>query len=164
LKNTAYFSAVFQHKTTERSQKIKPLCQQKSRDPHTAPLHACNKAEAAFEKCGFVPARSFNTKQPRGHKNKAALSTKKPWSVPGFIVRVQKSRNGFRRMRFVSARPFNTKQPSVNKKAAILSGFNSGYNNGERLCQWRAALTMASGFNLNLTSTMVSGFKRGERL
>jgi hypothetical protein len=49
-----YFNAVFQHKTTERSQKIKPLCQQKSRDPHRASLHAYNKAETAHEKCGFM--------------------------------------------------------------------------------------------------------------
>jgi hypothetical protein len=41
-------------------------------------LPACKKAAAAFEKCGFISVRSFKTKQPRGHKNKAALSTKKP--------------------------------------------------------------------------------------
>ena len=31
-------------------------------------LQAHNKAAAAFKKCGFISARSFNTKQPRGHK------------------------------------------------------------------------------------------------
>ena len=41
-------------------------------------LHAGKKAAAAFEECGFISVRSFKTKQPRGHKNKAALSTKKP--------------------------------------------------------------------------------------
>jgi hypothetical protein len=40
-------------------------------------LHAYKKAAAAFEKRGFILARSFKTKQPRGHKNKAALSTTK---------------------------------------------------------------------------------------
>jgi hypothetical protein len=35
------------------------------------------KAAVAFEKCGFISVRSFKTKQPRGHKNIAALSTKK---------------------------------------------------------------------------------------
>ena len=44
-------------------------------------LHARKKAAAAFEKCGFISVRSFKTKQPRGHKNKAALSTKKPRSA-----------------------------------------------------------------------------------
>ena len=38
-------------------------------------LHAGKKAAAAFEECGFFSVRSFKTKQPRGHKNKAALST-----------------------------------------------------------------------------------------
>jgi hypothetical protein len=52
-----------------------------------------NKATAAFEKCGFVSVRSFKTKQPRGHKNKAALSTKKLRSAPSFIARVQQSRS-----------------------------------------------------------------------
>jgi hypothetical protein len=175
-----YFRAVIQHKTTERSQKIKPLFQRKSRDPYQASLYACNKAAAAFEKHGFVSARhSFNKKaairarlvarvqQSRSGfrktrvyfstafqhkttersqkikplfqqkcrnlctratklqrlskntalflstlqhglstqnnrevtKNKAALSTKKPQSVPGFIVRVQQSRSGFRKTR-----------------------------------------------------------------
>jgi hypothetical protein len=56
-------------------------------------LYACNKAAAAFKKCGFISARSFKTKQPRGHKNKAALSTKKPRSAPSFIIRVQQSRS-----------------------------------------------------------------------
>jgi len=56
-------------------------------------LHACKKAAAAFEECGFISARSFKTKQPRGHKNKAALyQPKKPRSAPSFIVRVQQSR------------------------------------------------------------------------
>ena len=36
-------------------------------------LHAGKKAAAAFEECGFISVRSFKTKQPRGHKNKAAL-------------------------------------------------------------------------------------------
>jgi hypothetical protein len=45
-----YFSAVFQHKTAGRSQKIKPLFQQQSRDPYQASLRACNKAATAFEK------------------------------------------------------------------------------------------------------------------
>jgi hypothetical protein len=56
-------------------------------------LHAGKKAAAAFEECGFMSVRSFKTKQPRGHKNKAALSTKKPRSAPSFIVRVQQSRS-----------------------------------------------------------------------
>ena len=56
-------------------------------------LHAGKKAAAAFEECGFISVRSFKTKQPRGHKNKAALSTKKPRSAPSFIVRVQQSRS-----------------------------------------------------------------------
>ena len=56
-------------------------------------LHAGKKAAAAFEECGFISARSFKTKQPRGHKNKAALSTKKPRSAPSFIARVQQSRS-----------------------------------------------------------------------
>ena len=51
------------------------------------------KRAASFEKCGFISVRSFKTKQPRGHKNKAALSTKKPRSAPIFIVRVQQSRS-----------------------------------------------------------------------
>jgi hypothetical protein len=51
------------------------------------------KAAAAFEKCGFISVRSFKTKQPRGHKNKAVLSTKKPRSAPSFIARVQQSRS-----------------------------------------------------------------------
>ena len=55
-------------------------------------LHAGKKAVAAFEECGFISVRSFKTKQPRGHKNKAALSTKKPRSAPSFIARVQQSR------------------------------------------------------------------------
>ena len=56
-------------------------------------LHAGKKAVAAFEECGFISVRSFKTKQPRGHKNKAALSTKKPRSAPSFIARVQQSRS-----------------------------------------------------------------------
>ena len=56
-------------------------------------LHAGKKAAAAFEECGFISARSFKTKQPRGHKNKAALSTKKPRSAPSFIARAQQSRS-----------------------------------------------------------------------
>ena len=56
-------------------------------------LHAGKKAAAAFEECGFISVRSFKTKQPRGHKNKAALSTKKPRSAPSFIARVQQSRS-----------------------------------------------------------------------
>jgi len=56
-------------------------------------LHACKKAAAAFEECGFISVRSFKTKQPRGHKNKAALSTKKPRSAPSFIARAQQSRS-----------------------------------------------------------------------
>ena len=56
-------------------------------------MPACKKAAAAFEKCGFISARPFKTKQPRGHKNKAALSTKKPRSAPSFIARVQQSRS-----------------------------------------------------------------------
>jgi hypothetical protein len=51
-----YFSAVVQHKITERSQKTKPLFQQKSRNPCQASLCACNKAAAALEKFGFVSA------------------------------------------------------------------------------------------------------------
>ena len=31
-------------------------------------LPACKKAAAAFMKCGFISARPFKTKQPRGHK------------------------------------------------------------------------------------------------
>ena len=56
-------------------------------------LHAGKKAAAAFEECGFISARSYKTKQPRGHKNKAALSTKKPRSAPSFIARAQQSRS-----------------------------------------------------------------------
>jgi len=56
-------------------------------------LHAGKKAAAAYEKCGFISVRPFKTKQPGGHKNKAALSTKKPRSAPSFIVRVQQSRS-----------------------------------------------------------------------
>ncbi len=56
-------------------------------------LHAGKKAAAAFEECGFISVRSFKTKQPRGHKNKAALSTKKPRSAPSFIARAQQSRS-----------------------------------------------------------------------
>jgi hypothetical protein len=41
-------------------------------------LPACKKAAAAFEKCGFISVRSFKAKKPRGHRHKAALSTKKP--------------------------------------------------------------------------------------
>jgi hypothetical protein len=63
-----YFSTAFQHKTTEWSQKKKPLFQQQSRDPCLASLCACNKPAAAFEKCGFISVRCFNTKQPGGHK------------------------------------------------------------------------------------------------
>jgi len=55
-------------------------------------LHAGKKAAAAFEECGFISVRSFKTKQLRGHKNKAALSTKKPRSAPSFIARVKQSR------------------------------------------------------------------------
>jgi hypothetical protein len=57
------FSAVFQHKTTERSQKIKPLFQQESRDPFQASLCECSKAAAAFEKCGFISARTYDITQ-----------------------------------------------------------------------------------------------------
>jgi hypothetical protein len=39
-------------------------------------LPACKKAAAAFEKCGFISARSFKTKQPRGHKNKPLYQQK----------------------------------------------------------------------------------------
>ena len=56
-------------------------------------LPAIKKAAAAFEKCGYFSMRPFKTKQPRGHKNKAALSTKKPRSAPSFIARVQQSRS-----------------------------------------------------------------------
>ena len=56
-------------------------------------LHAGKKAAAAFGECGFISVRYFKTKQPRGHKNKAALSTKKPRSAPSFIVRVRQSRS-----------------------------------------------------------------------
>jgi hypothetical protein len=56
-KTRLYFSAVFQHKTTERSQKTKPLFQQESHDPCQASLHVHNKPAAAFEKCGFISAR-----------------------------------------------------------------------------------------------------------
>ena len=55
-------------------------------------LHAGKIAAAAFEECGFISVRSFKTKQPRGHKNKAALSTKKPRSAPSFITRVQRDK------------------------------------------------------------------------
>jgi hypothetical protein len=59
-------------------------------------LNAYNKSAAAFEKCGFISVRSFNTKQPRGHKKlKPLCQQKKPRSAPGFIARVQQSRSGF---------------------------------------------------------------------
>jgi hypothetical protein len=72
-----YFSTAFQRKTTERSQKTKPLFQQKSRNPHQASLCACNKAAAAFEKCGFISARPFVAKQLRGHKKQSRPFNKK---------------------------------------------------------------------------------------
>ena len=52
-------------------------------------LHAGKKAVAAFEECGFISVRSFKTKQPRGHKNKAALSTKKPRSAPSACCKIK---------------------------------------------------------------------------
>ena len=64
-----YFSAVFQHKLTGRSQKTKPL--------FSALLHTHNKAAAAFEKCGFISARSFNTKQPGGYNDLKPLCQQK---------------------------------------------------------------------------------------
>jgi hypothetical protein len=129
-------------------------------------LCACNKAAAAFEKGGFISAWSFNTKQPRGHKQqsrsfnkkaairtrlhcarttkpqrlskntallqhglstqnnrevtklKAALSTKKPRSVPGFIARVQQNRSGFRKTWLYFSAAFQheiTKRPQCTK-------------------------------------------------
>jgi len=49
-------------------------------------------------------------------KNKAALSTKKPRSVPGFIARVQQSRTAFEEGGFISTLYFNAKQPRGHKK------------------------------------------------
>ena len=51
-------------------------------------LHAFKKAAAAFEKCGFISARSFKTKQPRGHKSdphQAAQRFKMPSEPPGWL-------------------------------------------------------------------------------
>jgi hypothetical protein len=73
-------------------------------------------SRAAIDKGGFISPLFFNTKQPRGHKNKAALSTKMPRSVPGLIVRMQHSRAAFDKGGFISTLFFNTKQPRGYKK------------------------------------------------
>jgi hypothetical protein len=92
-----YFGTIFKHKTTERPQQIKPLFQQKSRDPCQASLYACNKAVRLLKKVALFqhcfPTRTQTNREVT--KNKAALSTKKPRSVPGFIARVQQSRAAF---------------------------------------------------------------------
>jgi hypothetical protein len=78
-------------------------------------------SRAAFDKGGFISPLFFNTKQPRGHKNKAALSTKKPRSVPGLIVRVQQSRTAFDKGGFISPLFSNAKEPRGQKNKAALS-------------------------------------------
>jgi hypothetical protein len=52
-------------------------------------------------------------------KNKAALSTKKPRSVPGFIVRVQQSRSGFRKTRFFFSTAFQHKKSVRSQKIKL---------------------------------------------
>jgi hypothetical protein len=63
----------------------------------------------------------------RSQKNKATLSTKKPRSAPGPIVRVQQSRSDFRNMRryFVTA------------AAALLHAHNETWC-GSRLFCWQS--------------------------
>jgi hypothetical protein len=115
-KRHLYFNTVFQHKTTERSQKIKPLCQQKSCDPYQALLYAYNTAVWLSTKAALFYRYFFNTKQPRGHKNKAALSTKMPRSVPGLIVRVQQRPYGFRQRRLYFTAVFQHKTTGRSQK------------------------------------------------
>jgi hypothetical protein len=55
----------------------------------------------------------FNTKQPRSHKNEAALSTKMSRSVSGLIAHVQHSRTAFDKGGFISPLSFNTKKAAI---------------------------------------------------
>jgi hypothetical protein len=65
-------------------------------------LYACNTAVRLSTKAALFH-RCFSTQiTERSQKNKAALSTKMPRSVPGFIVRVQYSRTAFDKGGFIS--------------------------------------------------------------
>jgi hypothetical protein len=111
-----YFTAVFQHKTTERSQKNKAALSTKK--PRFVPgliVHVKH-SRTAFDKGGFISPLFSNAKQPRGHKNEAALSTKMPRSVSGLIERMQQGRAAFDKGGFISPLFFNTKQPRGQKK------------------------------------------------
>ena len=125
---------IFQHKTTEKSQKHKAAFV-KSR---AAVLHACNKAArlstnaALFNRCCSTQNNRWASERSQKHKaacvksraavlhacNKAVrLSTKaaffhrchstqkKPRSVPGPIARAQQSRAAFEKGSLISARP-----------------------------------------------------------
>jgi hypothetical protein len=119
-------AALFQHGLSTQNNrevtKTMPLFQRKSRDPCQASLHAHKKAAAAFEQCGFISARPFNTKQPRGHK-KQSRSFNKKVTVRARLhcTRATKSAAAFEQRGFISARPFNTKQPRGHKNNAALS-------------------------------------------
>jgi hypothetical protein len=73
-------------------------------------------SRTAFDKGVFISPLFFNTKQPSGHKNEAALSAKMPRFVPGLIVRVQHSRTAFEKGGFISPLFSNAKQPRGHQK------------------------------------------------
>jgi hypothetical protein len=111
-----YFTAIFQCKTTERSQKTKAALSTKKLRSVPGLIAHVQHSRTAFDKGCFISPLFFNTKQPGGHKNEAALSTKMPRSVPGLIVRMQHSRTAFDKGGFISPLFFNTKQPRGHKK------------------------------------------------
>jgi hypothetical protein len=73
-----YFGTAFKHKTTERSQKIKPLFQKKKK-PRSVPgfIVRAQQSRTAFEKGGFISTLFFNTNQPGGHKKLKPLFQQK---------------------------------------------------------------------------------------
>jgi hypothetical protein len=114
----SFISPLFSNAKQPRGHKtIKPLFQQK------AAIRARLDCTRATQPYGFRQRRPklfhrfFSTQNIREvTTNKAALSTKMPRSVPGFIVRVQHSRTAFDKGGFILTLPLHTKQPRGHKK------------------------------------------------
>jgi len=83
---------------------------------HQRSLCACNKAVRLSKRTALFQHRPSTQNNREVIKNKAALSTKKPRSVPGLTARVQQGRTAFEKGGFISTLFFNAKQPRGHKK------------------------------------------------
>jgi hypothetical protein len=79
-------------------------------------LYAYNTAGRLSTKAALFHRCFQHKTTERSQKNKTVLSTKKPRSVPGLIVRVQQSRTAFDKGGFISPLFSNTKKPRGHKK------------------------------------------------